>query len=718
MASAATHLAPVSLELGGKGANIVFADADLDNAVYWAVEAIFRNAGQICLAGSRLFVHSSIYDEFMGDSLPRPRRSPSVTPSTRPPGSRRWRASGTSTRSSPTSRAREAGGRSAPAGSPTTAPGWCARRSSTGCRWTPRRTARRSSARSASSTPSTPRTRSSTSPTTPGTASTRCSSPRTSRAPTGSPQAAGRHGLGQLLLHPRSAHPLRRRRRLRRRARGRQLQPRVLHRAQGRRHADRDGGTQAQGSDRGRDRSSAGTLDSPAARHQRRPAGCPDPPGTKVRGEGDAATDDIARSPRPTTGSATPGSSGDRIRAQQPRRQGAAHSSRAVHFGREGYDNAFWDGTQMVFGDGDGDLFLAASPRSLDVIGHELAHGVTQYTSGLNYQDQSGALNESVSDVFGVLVKQRLLGQTADQADWLIGAELLGAGEREGSGAAVDGRPPERPTTTRRSARTRSRAHDDDYVDTRRRQRRRPHQLRHPQQGLLRRGHDPRRQRWEAAGARSGIDPITGDISADCDFETFAALTVKAATARHGARSEVVAAVRAGWVAVGLADASPRLARTPHRPGVARAPPPRRPARRSRPARPNPHHRSRPRARRSTSAAPEDSPGAPWSARSPSVSCRRQTPRRGGPCWPMTICRRSRTGPPAAPGCPTASVTACGAMPRRSTSSCPSRTSATRYAPCSSAPWLGTDHQRRRPRDAPAYDRRHERARPAHPAPR
>ncbi|MBK9476403.1 MAG: aldehyde dehydrogenase [Tetrasphaera sp.] len=65
MASAATHLAPVSLELGGKGANIVFADADLDNAVYWAVEAIFRNAGQICLAGSRLFVHSSIYEEFL-----------------------------------------------------------------------------------------------------------------------------------------------------------------------------------------------------------------------------------------------------------------------------------------------------------------------------------------------------------------------------------------------------------------------------------------------------------------------------------------------------------------------------------------------------------------------------------------------------------------------------------------------------------------------------
>ncbi len=65
MASAATHLAPVSLELGGKGANIVFDDADLDNAVHWAVEAIFRNAGQICLAGSRLYVGAGVYDEFM-----------------------------------------------------------------------------------------------------------------------------------------------------------------------------------------------------------------------------------------------------------------------------------------------------------------------------------------------------------------------------------------------------------------------------------------------------------------------------------------------------------------------------------------------------------------------------------------------------------------------------------------------------------------------------
>jgi aminomuconate-semialdehyde/2-hydroxymuconate-6-semialdehyde dehydrogenase len=64
-AVAARNLTPVSLELGGKGANLIFDDAALDNAVHWAVEAIFRNAGQVCLAGSRLYVQSGIYDEFM-----------------------------------------------------------------------------------------------------------------------------------------------------------------------------------------------------------------------------------------------------------------------------------------------------------------------------------------------------------------------------------------------------------------------------------------------------------------------------------------------------------------------------------------------------------------------------------------------------------------------------------------------------------------------------
>lgn len=64
-AAAARNLTPVSLELGGKGANLVFADADLDNAVRWSIRAIFSNSGQVCLAGSRLFVQRPVYEEFL-----------------------------------------------------------------------------------------------------------------------------------------------------------------------------------------------------------------------------------------------------------------------------------------------------------------------------------------------------------------------------------------------------------------------------------------------------------------------------------------------------------------------------------------------------------------------------------------------------------------------------------------------------------------------------
>jgi Zn-dependent metalloprotease len=97
-----------------------------------------------------------------------------------------------------------------------------------------------------------------------------------------------------------------------------------------------------------------------------------------------------------------------------------------VHFDTS-YNNAFWDGQQMVFGDGDGVLFTDFT-GSLDVIAHELTHGVTEHVAGLEYHVQSGALNESMSDVFGSLVKQWSLGQTADQADWLIGAEVFTPG--------------------------------------------------------------------------------------------------------------------------------------------------------------------------------------------------------------------------------------------------------------------------------------------------
>lgn len=89
-----------------------------------------------------------------------------------------------------------------------------------------------------------------------------------------------------------------------------------------------------------------------------------------------------------------------------------------------GFDNAFWDGKQMVYGNGDNITFNDFT-TCIDVIGHELTHGVDQYTFNLLYEGQSGALNESYSDVFGSMVKQFKLQQTADTADWLIGDGLL-----------------------------------------------------------------------------------------------------------------------------------------------------------------------------------------------------------------------------------------------------------------------------------------------------
>ena len=94
-----------------------------------------------------------------------------------------------------------------------------------------------------------------------------------------------------------------------------------------------------------------------------------------------------------------------------------------VHY-QQNYDNAFWNGTQLVFGDGDGHVF-GSFTKPVDVLGHEFTHAVTQFTADLTYQGQSGALNESVSDCFGMCVKQRVLGQTAATADWLVGEGIF-----------------------------------------------------------------------------------------------------------------------------------------------------------------------------------------------------------------------------------------------------------------------------------------------------
>jgi len=101
----------------------------------------------------------------------------------------------------------------------------------------------------------------------------------------------------------------------------------------------------------------------------------------------------------------------------------------SVHYSENGrgFDNALWNGHQMIYGDGE--LMFGRMTKCLDVVAHELTHGVTQYTAGLPYENQSGALNESMSDVFGVVARQWHEQQTDPaKANWLVGDGLLLAG--------------------------------------------------------------------------------------------------------------------------------------------------------------------------------------------------------------------------------------------------------------------------------------------------
>ncbi len=221
-----------------------------------------------------------------------------------------------------------------------------------------------------------------------------------------------------------------------------------------------------------------------------------------------------------------------------------------VHYGQK-YDNAFWDGTQMVFGDGDGELF-GSFTSSIDIMGHELAHGLTQYTAALVYLGQSGALNESISDVFGSLVKQRHLGHDAAAADWLIGAGLFTA--------AVNG-------VALRSMKEPGTAYDDPvlgkdpqpadmdgYVQL-------PNDRAHDNGGVHINSGIPNRAFYLVASALGGpawpvagqiwFDTITsGGLPRDADFVTFAQATAAAAAARYGAASPEVAAVDTAWATV------------------------------------------------------------------------------------------------------------------------------------------------------------------------
>ncbi|OLU28490.1 M4 family metallopeptidase [Pseudomonas sp. PA27(2017)] len=224
-----------------------------------------------------------------------------------------------------------------------------------------------------------------------------------------------------------------------------------------------------------------------------------------------------------------------------------------VHYGQR-YENAFWNGEQMVFGDGDGEIFNRFT-IALDVVAHELTHGVIDSEAALVYVNQSGALNESLSDVFGILTKQYALQQTAEQSDWIIGAGLLtesvnGQGLRSMSapGSAYDdpllGKDPQP-------------GHMRDFVQTR-----------EDNGGVHINSGIPNRAFYLAAKALGGhawekAGPIWYDalcdqrLGNDADFIDFARLCVDRAEQRFGKGSPEAAAVAKAWSDVGVEGAAP-----------------------------------------------------------------------------------------------------------------------------------------------------------------
>lgn len=222
-----------------------------------------------------------------------------------------------------------------------------------------------------------------------------------------------------------------------------------------------------------------------------------------------------------------------------------------VHYGQS-YQNAFWNGRQMVFGDGDGQLFQRFT-RSLDVIAHELGHGVTEVETALAYMFQPGALNEHLSDVWGTLVKQWTLNQSVDAADWLIGADLLGPAVQgdalrsmSNPGSAFDdpilGRDPQP-------------GHMDNFAVTW-----------HDNGGVHINSGIPNRafylaamaiggRAWEKSGQIWYAAMLDSRVKEDTDFARFARVTIDAAVQIPSSTSGDVAAVTDAWAQVGVAPA-------------------------------------------------------------------------------------------------------------------------------------------------------------------
>ncbi len=281
-------------------------------------------------------------------------------------------------------------------------------------------------------------------------------------------------------------------------------------------------------------------------------------PGRRVRAAGEPAAGDVAVDEAAAGVEASLALTADLGRSSYD--GNGATVVATVHFGRD-YVNAFWDGTQLVFGDGDGRIFERFT-KPVDVIGHEFAHAVTEHSAGLVYRDQPGALNESVSDVFAACLKQRLLGQLAVEGDWLIGAELFRPGVRARAlrdmaapGTAYDdpalGQDPQV-------------GHLDDFVVTDD-----DNGGVHLNSGIPNRAFQLAATAiggtsWDGAGRIWWAALTGGEVRASTDFGGFAAATVAAA-------GEHRAAVEEAWAEVGVVPGRVAVPTQPPAPGAAAA---------------------------------------------------------------------------------------------------------------------------------------------------
>ncbi len=275
-------------------------------------------------------------------------------------------------------------------------------------------------------------------------------------------------------------------------------------------------------------------------------------PGTLVRKEGDPAVSDPAVNEAYDGAGTTYDLYYDTYGRNSLDNNGLRLDS-TVHY-QKGYDNAFWDGQQMVYGDGDEDLPVSERlfnrfTIAIDVIGHELTHGVTQFTANLAYSQQSGSLNESISDVFGSLVKQYQLKQTAAQADWLIGAGLFTSNV---NGVAI------------RSMKAPGTAYDDpvlgkdpqpasmkDYVTTVEDNGGVHINSGIPNHAFYVTSIEIGGYAWEKAG-QIWYKTLTEKLTAQSNFQNAADLTYAAAGELFGANSLEQNAVKTGWAEVGL----------------------------------------------------------------------------------------------------------------------------------------------------------------------